>query len=198
MLPRSRRLLICAIILLVAGTASAKEVSKANFTNPNPFGLPFRDCASSGIFAASGSAWQIKLKALTTDGSPKSPIPDTDQLRCTSDDYICVIHTLNNVEGKRTYVFRGDVKKGALTIKHDLCKEAGLCGGAFMSSFLRDTQCYEADAAFAPAFDDLLPPAKGVDCAATPELCCEGVITGLLVLPGSTLIAREGNTDGCP
>jgi hypothetical protein len=85
-----------------------------------------------------------------------------------------------------------------VTVKHDLCKEAGLCGGAFMSSFLRDAQCYEADAAFAPVFDALLPSAKGVDCDATPELCCEGAVTGLLVTPASALIAREGNTDGCP
>lgn len=176
-------------VLAFAGIAGAGDSTSRPFTNPTLDSTPFQDCVSSGQYKGSGTKIQIQLKGL-------QGLPDTDQVPCSGDEVICVQNATSSVPNvgvlNNGIVFRGEVKKGKVQIKHDLCKEnSGLCPGGptgTVRTYNEDVLCYEADPNFAPALFLTLPQAGG----------CEGLVYNAQPTPSTPLMARVGTTSGCP
>ncbi|MBU6281922.1 hypothetical protein KGQ64_06735 [bacterium] len=178
-----------ASLLLAAGAAQAKDVTLRPFTNPVVSStVPFVDCTSSGALKGGGGKYgtqvQIQFKKLN--------MPDTDGIPCTADDVICLQQTTSTVGAASLateILFRAEVKKGQIKIKHDMCAEnSGLCPGAIgvTPSYAERVACYAADPSFNP----------GIVYALQPN-ACEGLVLSQ-VTPGSALIAETGSTSGCP
>ena len=178
-----------ASMLLAAGAAQAKDVTLRPFTNPVVSSTaPFADCTSSGALKGGGGKFgtqvQIQMKKLN--------LPDTDGIPCTDDDVICLQQTTSTVGGgplATELVFRAEVKKGQIKIKHDMCAEnSNLCPGALGATptYAERVACYTAD----PSFDPL------IFYALQPN-ACEGLVLSQET-PSSALIAETGSTAGCP
>ena len=170
-------------------TAIAADKTGDAFTNDGTAGsgAPFVNCSSSGQYKSGGTAIQIKLKKLVG-------LADSDQLPCTDDEVICVIHS--TVSGApfpagsaSTTVVRGEVKSSGVSIKVDLCKlQPGLCAISEIHSYDNDVICYLPDAGYSPVL--LLPlPAPNQ---------CMGVDLSSLPDPATLRLARQGQTTGCP
>jgi hypothetical protein len=84
-------------MMLVAGPSHAGDSSKSSLTNPilPAAGQVFTDCLSKGSESASGTKTQIKLSKVAPSAG------DTDQTHCTSDDYICLTSTTENIGSAR-------------------------------------------------------------------------------------------------
>ena len=179
-----------ASLLLVAVAAQAKDTTLRPFTNPVVSSTaPFADCSSSGALKGGGGKFgtqvQIQMKKLN--------LPDTDGIPCTDDDVICLQQTTNTVPGigslATEILFRAEVKKGQIKIKHDLCAEnPALCPGTLGAtpSYAERIVCYAADPTFTPAITYTLVPNA-----------CEGLVLSQAT-PSSALIAESGSTSGCP
>lgn len=181
-------------LLLASVAAQAKDVTLRPFTNPAGSGgagagAAFVNCTSSGQSKGGGGKYgtqvQIQLKKLNLD--------DTDQIPCTDDDVICLQQTTNTVPGigslATEILFRAEVKKGQIKIKHDLCAEnPALCPGTLGAtpSYAERIVCYAADPTFTPAITYTLVPNA-----------CEGLVLSQAT-PSSALIAESGSTSGCP
>jgi hypothetical protein len=135
---------------------------------------------------------QIQLKKL-------SGKPTTDGVVCTDDDIICIMTAnvhLATVEnfGVSYTVFRGDLKRGNMKIKHDMCAEnPTLCGASEID--VRTTNigvvCYEADPTWVnPSFN---AAGSDGDGAISP---CEGATLvfggGPFTVPSTAVIAVDG------
>ncbi|MFM7142994.1 MAG: hypothetical protein ACKO2K_13895 [Alphaproteobacteria bacterium] len=178
-----------ASLLLAAVAAQAKDTTLRPFTNPVvSSSAAFVDCTSSGQSKGGGGKYgtqvQIQMKKLN--------LADTDQIPCTDDDVICLQQTTNTVGGNSLsteIVFRAEVKKGQIKIKHDMCVEnSNLCPGALGATptYAERIACYAADSSFAPTLVYKLQPNA-----------CEGLVIGQPT-PSSALIAESGSTSGCP
>jgi hypothetical protein len=195
--------IVGAAVALMAGPAVAKDPpGKAPFANPVQNDLPFKNCSSKGqILGGTGKTQtqvQIKLlKLLAPDGVSK--LADTDQTPCTADDIICITNATTDLGGDSSTILRGEVKKGNVIIKHDLCKETDpdgpgpmvglLCPPTTLSTWANDTICYEADAAYAQLPTLALP---------APNQCMGVVVGSFAAAPSSAILAREGATFACP
>ena len=178
-----------ASLLLAAVAAQAKDMTLRPFTNPVvSSGAAFVDCTSSGQSKGGGGKYgtqvQIQMKKLN--------LPDTDQIPCTADDVICLQQTTSTVGGNplaTEILFRAEVKKGQIKIKHDMCAEnSNLCPGALGATptYSERIACYGADASFNPSILYKLQPNA-----------CEGLVLSQAT-PSSALIAESGSTSGCP
>ncbi len=180
-------------IALLAGSSPAlaggdkMSLSFTNHVTPTN-GTPFKNCTSTGAYKSSGTQIQIQLKGLIG-------LSDTDGIACTADDYICITHTETNgllFTGPSTVIFRAEVKKGQLKVKHDLCAEnAATCLPIPLSSVMLDAKCYAADPDFDETDGGLL---TALDLAGD----CNFVVPGAKLVPSSAEIARTGTTSGCP
>ena len=171
-------------------TAIAADKTGDAFTNDGTAGsgAQFVNCSSSGQYKSGGTAIQIKLKKLVG-------LADSDQLPCTGDEVICVIHStvsgslIPGGSSASTTVVRGEVKSSGVSIKVDLCKlQPALCPPSEVHSYDNDVICYLPIAGYNPAFFLALPPPNqcmGVDLSALPD-------------PASPRLARQGQTTGCP
>ncbi len=164
------------------------SLSFTNHVTPGTDGTPFKNCTSTGAYKSSGTQIQIQLKGLVG-------LTDTDGIICTDDDFICVTHTETNgvlFTGPSTVIFRAEVKKGQLKVKHDLCAEnAATCLPIPLSSVALDAKCFGPD----PDFDETN---GGTLTALGMTNPCDFIVPGAKLEPSSTEIARTGTTSGCP
>ncbi len=187
-------LLTAALPVAAAPALAGGDKASVSFTNHTvvaPGGEPFSNCSSTGAFKSSGTAISIQLKGLIN-------LPDTDQVACSADEVICVVHTNNKdslngalINGVTSIVFYAEVKKGQVKIKHDICAEnVATCLPIQVSSSELDVECFMPEADFDPTEGGLvgnLPLANGCDVVAVGD-----------VEPASQLIAEGGSTTGCP
>lgn len=179
MTPRHRILLLAAAFAFLASPAAAKDSMKLSMTNPTTAGMPFVDCTSSGTVLLAGTKISLKMKKL-------AGVTDGDGVACSNDEFICTVASTNSLVGDTTVVMRADAKNGAVSMKHDLCKEVpALCPTMTTAFFASRVVCYAPDAAFAPTFAVPLPSG------------CEGLVIGPFTPPASAEIAEDGQT-ACP
>jgi hypothetical protein len=181
-----------ALVLLAAPAGAAKDKIQMSMTSVAGTGGIFERCVSSGKIKLQAEKVQIQLKKLREK-------PTTDGVICTDDDIICIMTSdvhLSVAEnfGVSYTVFRGDLKKGNMKIKYDMCAEnATLCGSTEIDVRTTDIRvaCYEADPAWVnPSFN-----AAGTngDGAISP---CEGSTMvfggGPFTVPSTPVIAVAG------
>ena len=175
-------------------TAQAKDKMIFSMVNGEPTNANFVQCQSQGLAKIVGTKMQIQLKKLEN-------LPDTDGVPCSGDEYICVITSevsLGVPSFATSYTFfQGDLKKGSLKLKHDMCKEnSTLCGTGVVSTTTGlAIQCYEPDPSWPlPAFNAAGTAGSGAVNS------CEGVqlsLFGVPTLPTSAVIAELGMSQ-CP
>ena len=174
--------------------ALSKDKMIYSMVNVTPTDANFVQCQSQGLAKIVGTKMQIQLKKM-------QGLADTDGIPCSGDEYICVITSevslgIPNFATSYTF-FQGDVKKGSLKIKHDLCKEnATLCGTGVASTTTGLTiQCHYPDSTWPlPAFNASGSPGSGA------VNTCEGVqlsAFGVPTLPSTPVIAQLGLSQ-CP
>ena len=175
--------------LFLATTASAdKYLTSLNNplvlsgTAPPPLAGPLSAAFSNGVskgtakIIATINACKLSVKLSGTT------LPDSDGIAGSGDEVICLIEAnaavLNSPVG---LVVRGEASGGTVSIKADLYAE-GFVGGAFCNNVAYDLRstCYEADAAYAPAF--AIP---------FPSDATQGIMYAYPPRPASGLIVTE-------